>query len=171
VGKKIIVLTMYGKDESIESISISLFDRAGPYYSETTNNALNYCENINDLELKDNHWIHASIVNENEKVFLLKPPKLDILNKLHDRSLQRVLQEVSRTDLARALRGVDEAIKEKVLKNMSKRSATMLREDMESLHEMSNDDIRSSRNRIIEAIQRLSSRGEIVVAAANRGEL
>jgi flagellar motor switch protein FliG len=132
---------------------------------------LNYCENINDLELKDNHWIHASIVNENEKVFLLKPPKLDILNKLHDRSVQRVLQEVPRTDLARALRDVDEEIKGKVLRNMSKRSVVMLKEDLESLREISNDDVRSSRNKIIEIIQKLCSSGQIVIAAANREEL
>jgi flagellar motor switch protein FliG len=69
MGRKTIVVTTYGKDESIESISICLFDKAGSYYSESKE----------------------------------KPPKLDILNKLHDRSVQRVLQEVPRTDLARAL--------------------------------------------------------------------
>jgi hypothetical protein len=161
---------MYGKGESIESISVSLFDRAGSYYSESNDNALQYCENINDLELKDNAWIHAGIVHENEKVFLLKPPRLDILNKLHDRSLQRVLREVSRTDLARALRGADEKIMEKVFRNMTKRSVSMLKEDMELSCEISNDDVRSSRNNIIAIVQKLCSRGGIVIAAAYQGE-
>jgi hypothetical protein len=171
MGRKTIVVTSYGKDKLIECISVSLFDKADSYYSESKSNALHYCENINDLELKGDAWIHASIVNENEKFFLLRPPKLDMLNKLDDRSVQRLLREVPRTDLARALRDADGEIKEKVFRNMTKRSVLMLKEDLESLPEMSNDDVRSSRNNIIEAIQKLCSSGEIVIASANREEL
>jgi hypothetical protein len=53
MGNKTIVLTMYGKDESIESISISLFDKMEPYYPDQKNDALNYCNTINGLELAD----------------------------------------------------------------------------------------------------------------------
>jgi hypothetical protein len=51
MGNKIIVLTMYGKNDFIESISITLFDQIEPYYSNSKDNAINYCNNINDLEL------------------------------------------------------------------------------------------------------------------------
>ena len=45
--------------------------------------------------------------------------------------MQLVLREVDQKDLALALRGVAEELKEKVLRNMSQRGAEMLREDME----------------------------------------
>jgi hypothetical protein len=55
----------------VESISVSLFDITGSYHSN--NNVENYCKNINALELKDNNWIYASTVEENEKVIMKKP--------------------------------------------------------------------------------------------------
>lgn len=164
MGNKIIVLTMYGKNESIENISINLFDRDESYYSESKDNAERYCENINDLELKDNRWVFARIIKQNENITLDVLPKFDIINKLHGLSLQKVLTEVSREDLSRALKNIDEVTLEKIFKNMSKRSAAMLKEDIEALHEISKNDIKSSRNKIIKKIQQLISSGEIVVA-------
>ena len=76
---KIIVLTMYGKDEHAESVSITSFDREREYYAgggfteypDPRNSAFNYCSNINDLELKDNHWISAQIIHENQKISIV----------------------------------------------------------------------------------------------------
>ena len=163
MGTKIIVLNMYGKDEIIENISVSLFDGGEQYYSNNMNNALNYCKNINDLELKDNHWIHAEVVKENEKITLKRPLKFDIINRLHDRSLEKVLREVNRADLAKSLIDIDKETKEKILKNLSQRSAKMLTEDIEALHEIGSDDIKLSQNKIIEIIQHLNSTGEIII--------
>jgi flagellar motor switch protein FliG len=154
---------MYGKDNSIEDISISLFDKPESYYSESQNNAKEYCKNINDLELTNNQWIHASIIGENEKVFLKIPPKFDVLLKIDDLGVQKLLRDISTSDLAKALKGADEEIIEKVFKNMTKRSVVMLKENMEGLGQVSIDDIRTSRNKIIDALKHLESTGEIVV--------
>ena len=51
--------------------------------------------------------------------------------KLDDRSVQAVLKDVDDADLALALRGVAEEVKEKVLDNMSERRAEMLVEEIE----------------------------------------
>jgi hypothetical protein len=159
---KIIVLTMYGKNDIIENISVSLFDRNEQYYSEAKWNAVNYCNNINDLELKDGQWIYASIIDENKKIILLKPPKFDIINRLDDRALQKVLREISNIDLAKALLETTEETKEKVYKNMSKRAARMLNEDMETLKDVNANDIKSSQANIVEIIRRLADHGEII---------
>ena len=50
---------------------------------------------------------------------------------LDDRSIQKVLREVDGQEIAKALKGVDGEVQEKIFKNMSKRAATMLKEDME----------------------------------------
>jgi hypothetical protein len=163
MGEKTIVVTMYGKNESIESISISLFDKTAAYYPESKNSAFEYCNNINNLELKDPNWICASVVGENKKIILEKPPEFDIINQLDDRALQKVLRAVSGFDLAKALKGIDEKTRDQVFKNMSKRAAAMLKEDIEALRGVSRDDIRSSRKKIIDIIRRLTRTGEIVM--------
>lgn len=56
----------------------------------------------------------------------------DVL-KLDDKSLQEVLREVSSEDLAKALKVVDPAQREKIYRNMSKRGAEMLKEEIDLL--------------------------------------
>ena len=177
MGDKIIVLNMYGKDENVENISISLFDKekegyysngayvvlSQQYHQDPRNNVLNYCNNINELELKDNKWISAQIIYENQKIPLKKPPKFDLINKLDDRSLQKVIREVDNMDLAKVLKSIDEITKEKVFRNMLLRTATMLKEDIEALSEVSLIDMKTSKNKIIETILCLIATGEIVL--------
>ena len=50
---------------------------------------------------------------------------------LDDRSVQQVLREVDQKDLALALKGSSEEVKEKVKKNMSKRAAELIEEELE----------------------------------------
>ena len=61
-----------------------------------------------------------------EEVRLLLFTFEDIV-KLDDRSIQLVLKEVDQKDLALALRGVPDDVKEKIFSNMSERGAEMLR--------------------------------------------
>ena len=49
--------------------------------------------------------------------------------RLDDRSLQEILREVKSEDLARAMKLVDDAMRERFYKNMSKRGAEMLKEE------------------------------------------
>jgi hypothetical protein len=95
---KTIVLTMFGKNDSVENISVSLFDTTDSYYKN--NNAENFCANINNLELKDNNWVYASIVKENEKIMMKKPFEINvanfaIINALDDYALQKIFREAS----------------------------------------------------------------------------
>ena len=162
-----IVLTMFGKNESVESISISLFDNSGSYYYPKSN-AGNYCENINGLELKDNKWVYAGVIDENEKIILKKPFEINItnfemINDFDDRSIQRVFREVSSTNLAIALKGTNEKTQEKVFKNVSKRIAAIIKEDMELNNNVNDVHIMESRKKIIEVIKQLFRTGEIVL--------
>lgn len=54
------------------------------------------------------------------------------LSDVDDRGIQALLREVSSDVLVLALKGSDEAIKEKIFKNMSKRAAELLRDDLEA---------------------------------------
>ena len=50
---------------------------------------------------------------------------------LDDRAIQRVLRDVDNNDLAVALKGANEEVQNVIFKNLSKRLAAMIREDME----------------------------------------
>ena len=56
----------------------------------------------------------------------------DNLLNVDDRGMQAILREVQADSLATALKGADEEIREKVFKNMSKRAAEILRDDIAS---------------------------------------
>lgn len=162
MGDKSIVLTMYGQDEQIDGISISLFER-GNSYSYPYSSAIRYCNNINNLELAGNKWVYATIIDENEKVILKKPPRLfDMITRLNGGSLQRLLREVDRPVLAAALKNADMETQRKLFDNMSTIAVAMLSEEIAGLKYISDDDIKAAQQQIIQIAQKLAHTGEII---------
>ena len=86
--------------------------------------------------------------------------------KLEDRHVQLVLREVDQKDLALAMRGVTQDVKEKVLGNMSQRGAEMLREEMEYQPPQRRVVVEEAQGRIVSIIRRLEEAGEIVLGRA-----
>ncbi len=84
----------------------------------------------------------------------------DIL-KLDDRSMQELLREVSSEDLAKALKVVVAEGREKVFKNMSKRGADMLKEDIEMMPPIRLSDVEKSQRTILDVCKRLEAEGRI----------
>ena len=77
----------------------------------------------------------------------------DIL-KLDDRSIQLVLKDVDTKDLALALRGADEEVKERIMGNMSERGAEMLREEMEFMPPQRRRVVEEAQSRIVAAVRK-----------------
>ena len=88
---------------------------------------------------------------------------LDIILILDDFAVQKIICETARDDLIKALLGVNEAIKNKIFKNVSRIAAVMLKEDSEAFRHAEKADIEFSKQRIVEVIRRLESCGEIVI--------
>jgi flagellar motor switch protein FliG len=84
----------------------------------------------------------------------------DIL-KLDDRSMQELLREVSSEDLAKALKVVVAESCEKVYKNMSKRGADMLKEDIEMMAPIRLSEVEKSQRAILDVCKRLEGEGRI----------
>jgi flagellar motor switch protein FliG len=83
---------------------------------------------------------------------------------LDDRTVQRVLQEIpDKKDLAIALRGVSDEVKNKLLRNMSKRAAATLQEDMDFMGPMRLKDVEDAQQRIVEVIRKLEESGDIII--------
>jgi len=94
----------------------------------------------------------------------------DILG-LDDRSLQRVLRDVDMKDVALALKGASEALREKFFKNLSKRAVEMLKEDMEYMGPVRVRDVEDAQQKIVNVIRALEEAGEIVIARGGEEEL
>lgn len=84
--------------------------------------------------------------------------------KLHDTAIQRVLREVDTKDLARAMRGANEEVNERIFKNMSRRAAEMLREEIQFMGPVRLRDVEEAQQRIVQIIRRLDETGEIIIA-------
>jgi flagellar motor switch protein FliG len=90
---------------------------------------------------------------------------------LDDRSIQKVLREVDTQDLAKALKGVDADVQEKIYRNMSKRASALLREDMDFMGPIRLRDVEESQQKIVNIIRKLEESGDIIVARAGEEEL
>lgn len=86
----------------------------------------------------------------------------DVL-KLDDKSMREILQEVSGEDLARSIKVLEADVREKIFKNMSKRAAEMLMEDIELMPPTRVSEIEMSQRTIIDVAKRLASEGRITI--------
>ena len=82
---------------------------------------------------------------------------------LDDQALQAVLREVSRQELAAALKAVDAEILERVVRNMSKRGAVLLQDAMEHLGSIRLGEVEEAQRRVAGVIRSLQQRGEIAI--------
>ncbi|MCR5347304.1 MAG: flagellar motor switch protein FliG [Fretibacterium sp.] len=91
--------------------------------------------------------------------------------RLDDRSLQRILREVDMKELSLALKGATEELKTKFFKNMSKRAAEMLQEDMEYMGPVRVKDVEEAQQKVVNVVRGLEEQGEIVIATGGEDEL
>ena len=90
---------------------------------------------------------------------------------LDNRAVQLVLRQVETADLAMALKGVSDEVREKVVGNMSERASTMLLEEVDLLGQVRLRQVEESQQKIIQAIRALEEAGEIVLRRAADDEL
>jgi flagellar motor switch protein FliG len=90
----------------------------------------------------------------------------DNLIDLDDRSIQALLREISSDSLILALKGADENLKEKIFKNMSKRAAEMLRDDLEARGPVRVSDMENAQKEILAIARRMAEAGDIALGGA-----
>ena len=89
---------------------------------------------------------------------------------LEDRSIQLVLREVESSELALALKGVPDNVRDKITKNLSERAATNLIEEVELLGTVRLRQVEEAQQNIIRIIRRLEEQGQIMVRRGNDDE-
>ncbi len=90
------------------------------------------------------------------------------LIEVDDRGVQAILREISTDVLVMAMKGSDEEIKEKIFKNMSKRAAELMRDDLEAMGPVKLSEVETAQKEILTVARRMADSGEIVLG--NAGE-
>ena len=86
----------------------------------------------------------------------------DVL-KIDDKSLQELLREISTEDLSKAMKMIDESMREKIYHNMSKRGAEMLKEDIEMMPPIRLSEVETSQRTILDVTKKLEAEGRIMI--------
>ncbi|WP_342323927.1 flagellar motor switch protein FliG [Kosakonia sp. BYX6] len=89
------------------------------------------------------------------------------LVEMEDRSIQRILQDIDNESLIVALKGVDEALRDKFFRNMSKRQADIMRDDLNSRGPVRMSQVENEQKAILLVVRRLAETGEIVIGGGD----
>ena len=90
---------------------------------------------------------------------------------LDDRAIQRVLRDVDNNDLSIALKGANEEVQNVIFKNLSKRLAAMIKEDMEFMGPVRMKDVEEAQQKIVGVIRKLEDSAEIVISRGGGDEI
>ena len=123
---------------------------------------------INNLEPSQEGVIMEQIVQTDEAlgsriqdlIFVF-----DNLLEIDDRSMQELLRQVSSDKLLLAMKGCEDAMKEKIFKNMSQRAAEMLKDDLESKGPVRISEVEGAQKEILQTARKLAESGTIALAS------
>ena len=94
----------------------------------------------------------------------------DIIS-LDDKSIQRVLRDVDNNELAIALKNCNEEVQTVIFNNLSKRLATMIKEDMEFMGPVRLKDVEEAQQKIVNIIRKLEDSAEIIISRGGGDEI
>lgn len=131
-------------------------------------------EILNQIDTKSEGGIMDTIEKVSPDLALKIQEKMFVfadLMGIDQRGIQLIIKELSTDILSVALKGSDEQLKDKFLKNMSERAAEMLKEDMDIRGPVRLSDVEKAQQEIIKVARRLESEGKIVRSSGKGGDV
>jgi flagellar motor switch protein FliG len=89
---------------------------------------------------------------------------------IDDRGMQALLKEVDNSKLVIALKTAPEEIKEKIFKNISKRAADILRDDLAAMGPLRLSDVETAQQEIVNITKRLEAEGKVIISRGGDGD-
>jgi len=145
-----------GLENRMASVMSQQFEAAGgvPSVAEI----LNVTERATERTLLENlAQEDPELVDEIRRLMFV----FEDISKLGDRDIQSLLKNVENSQWALALKGASEELKDKILSNMSKRAADMLREEMDYLGAVKLSEVEHMQQQLVDVVRRLEDAGEI----------
>ena len=84
---------------------------------------------------------------------------------VEDTGIQAILREIQTDTLVVALKGADTDLQEKIFKNMSKRAADLLKDDLEAKGPVRVSEVEEAQKEILTTARRLADEGEIILGS------
>jgi flagellar motor switch protein FliG len=149
-----------GLEHRMSSVMSQQFEKAGGVNSVAE--ILNVIDRATERTLMENlAQEDPELVEEIRRLMFV----FEDIAKFSDRDIQTVLKNVESSQWAMALKGVSEELREKILKNMSKRAAALLQEEMGYLGAVRQSGVEQVQQQIVDVIRRLEDAGEITLHA------
>lgn len=145
-----------GLEHRMASVMSQSFEKAGGVSSVAE--ILNVIDRATERSLLENlSQEDPDLVEEIRRLMFV----FEDISKLANRDIQTLLKNVESSQWAMALKGASEELKEKILGNMSKRAADLLREEMEYLGPVRLSNVEQTQQQIVDVVRRLEDAGEI----------
>ncbi|EZQ19233.1 flagellar motor switch protein FliG [Pseudomonas sp. G11-1] len=133
-----------------------------------TADIMNYLESGTEAQLIESiRQMDEDLSNKIEDLMFV----FDNLADVDDRGIQTLLREVSTDVLVIALKGADEAIKDKIFRNMSKRASELLQDDLEAKGPVRISEVEAAQKEILAIARRMADAGEIVLGGKGSEEM
>jgi flagellar motor switch protein FliG len=87
----------------------------------------------------------------------------DDIAKLTDREIQMVLREVDSKDLAVALKGGSDELRDRIFTNVSERVGTMIKEEMDFSGPIRMSDVEEIQLRVVQVVRQLEEAGQVTI--------
>ncbi|MFO8025416.1 flagellar motor switch protein FliG [Thiohalophilus sp.] len=125
---------------------------------KTVANLLNFVDTSLESQILDMVKQQDEELGQNiqEQMFVF-----DNLVDVDDRGIQSLLREISSENLIMALKGADESVKDKIVKNMSKRASEMLLDDLDAKGPVRLSEVEGAQKEILTVARRMAESGEI----------
>lgn len=134
---------------------------------KTAANILNFMDSSVEGEIMDNiKEIDGELGQQIQDLMFVFDNLLDVT----DRDIQTILREISSESLVLALKGCEEELKEKIFRNMSKRAAEMLRDDLEAKGPVKLSEVEGAQKEILSIARRLAESGDIALGGSGAEE-
>jgi flagellar motor switch protein FliG len=146
----------FGLERRMASVMSQQFENAGGVSSVAE--ILNVIDRATERNLLENLSQETpELVEEIRRLMFV----FEDIGKFGDREIQTLLKNVESSQWAMALKGASEDLKEKILKNMSKRASDLLKEEMEYLGPVKLSSVEQTQQQIVDIIRRLEDAGEL----------
>lgn len=154
-----------GLEHRMSSVMSQQFENAGGV--ESVAEILNVTDRATERSLLENlAQEDPDLVEEIRRLMFV----FEDIVKFSSKDVQTLLKNVESSQLAMALKGASEELKQKILGNMSVRASELLREEMEYLGPVRLSAVEQVQQQIVDVVRRLEDAGEITVNAGEEVE-
>jgi len=152
--------------KELDSIMETYFSESENVKSSMVGGEKTAADILNLMDTALENQVMEQVRTENEDLAARIEDQMFVFENLRDvddRGIQTMMREVSTDLLSLALKGVDDEMQKKFLKNMSSRAADMLVEDMEAKGPVKLSEVEAAQKEILAVARKLEESGEIVL--------